>query len=366
MLSEYLSVKNDIGEGAKAFIASDDIVTKGVLSTAGSKMLENFVPPFAASAVDRLLDAGYALLGKAKMSEFGLTLLSDELGAHAAGSALLESDAAFALASDAWGQMRVSAAKAGLFGFKASYGYVSRAGLISNAASLETIGVIARNSAALSEALEIIVLQDDADATSVKGDLSRPANKPKIGVAAGIEDEGTKEAAKILADQGYEIIALNAPDIALAKEICDVISCVEFASMAARYDGVKFGYRADSDELDEMYKNTRAAFGEEAKKRILLGTTYTREKYYEDYAVKAMRLRRVLKESVSAILGSALWLLPAMDSEDLYKYTRLANLCGFPAAVMPLGGGFSAQLMGAHGADAPILGALCMFVGGAA
>ncbi len=169
-----------------------------------------------------------------------------------------------------------------------------------------------------------------------------------------------------MADNCYEIIALNAPDIALAKEICDVISCVEFASMAARYDGVKFGYRADSDELDEMYKKTRAAFGEEAKKRILLGTTYTREKYYEDYAVKAMRLRRVLKDGVSAMLGGCLWLLPAMDGEDLYKYTRLANLYGFPAAVAPVGGGLSAQLMGAHGADASILSALGAFEGGAA
>ncbi len=366
MLSEYLTVKNDIGGGAKAFIASDDIVTKGVLSTAGSKMLENFAPPFAASAVKKLEDAGYALLGKAKMSEFGLTLLSDELGAHAAAKALSESDAAFALASDAWGQLRVSAAKANLFGYKPSYGYVSRAGLISNAASLETIGVIARSCAALKDALDIIVFQDDADATSVKGDLSKPANKPKIGVVAGMEDEGTKKAAKLLADKGYEIIALNAPDIALAKEICEVISCVEFASMAARYDGVKFGYRANADELDDMYEKTRAALGQEAKQRILLGTTYTREKYYEDYAVKAMRLRRLLKESVSALLDGCLWLLPAMDGEDLYKYTRLANLSGFTAAVAPLGEGLNAQLMGAHGADAPILGALCMFVGGAA
>ncbi len=365
MLNDYLTARNASGGGAKPFIASEDIVVKGVWSSAGSKMLGNFIPPFTASVIKKLEDAGYGLLGKAKMSEFGLALLSDELGAHSAAKALSDSGAAFALASDAWGQMRVSAAKAGLFGFKPSYGYVSRAGLISNAASLETIGVIARNSMALREALSVIVFQDDADATSVQGDISLSVNKPKIGVAAGIEDEGTKKAAKLLADKGYDIIAFNAPDIALAKEICEIISCVEFASMAARYDGVKFGYRADSNELDEMYKATRAAFGYEAKRRILLGTTYTREKYYEDYAVKAMRLRRLLKESVSAVLNSGLWLLPAMDSEDLYKYTRLANLSGFPAAVAPVGEGVNAQLMGAHGADGLILGALGALEGGA-
>ncbi len=367
MLSDYLRVNEGAVGGAKSFVASDDIITKGVLSTAGSKMLENFAPPFMASAVQRFLDAGFALFGKAKMSEFGLMLLSDELGAHAAAKALLESDAAFALASDAWGQLRVSAAKANVFGFKPSYGYVSRSGLISNAASLETIGVIARSCAALREALEIIVFQDDADATSVEGSLSEHANKPKIGVVSGIEDEGTKKAAELLKGKGYEITALNAPDIALAKEICDVISCVEFASMAARYDGVKFGYRAASDELNDMYEKTRAeGFGEEAKRRILLGTTYTREKYYEDYAVKAMRLRRKLKESVAAILGLNLWLLPALGAEDIYKHTRIANLCGFPAAFAPLSEGLSAQLMGAHGADAAILGALSALEGGVA
>lgn len=365
MQNDYLRPVDCAGQ--KKFIASDDIVTKGVLSTAGSKMLDNFAPPYTASVVQRLESAGYALCGKAKVSEFAMTSLSDELGAHAAAKALLESDALFALATDAWGQLRISAAKAALFGFKPSYGCVSRAGLISNAASLETIGVIARERNALREALELIVFQDGADATSVQCDMARPDNKPKIGIVQAILDDGVRMAEGLLKEQGYDVVRIAAPDVSLAKEICDVIACVEFASMAARYDGVKFGYRANSDELNDMYEKTRAeGFGDEAKRRILLGTTYTREKYYENYAVKAMRLRRKLKESVAAAFGECgAWLLPTADGDDMYKHTRLANLCGFPAVVVPLGS-LSAQLIGPHGSDASLLGVADAFKGGMA
>lgn len=350
MLKKTMQTLTDAN--GKTFIASDDIVTLGVLSTAGSKMLEGFAPPFDASVVAKLKAAGYSLLGKAKMSEFALMALSDDLGAHAAAKALAESESRFAIASDAWGQNRVSAVKAGMLGFKPSYGFVSRVGLISSVASMETIGVVARDASAALEALKLIAFEDAADATSVAADLSAPAQKPKIGVMPGFDGGEVDAAAKALQAQGYEIVKLPALDISLAKQICDVISCVEFASMSARYDGVKYGYRADMDDLDGMYGRTRAqGFGEAAKLAVLLGTTYMREKYYEDYHVQAMKLRRKLKESMAALFnGCGAWLLRALCDEDIYRYTRLANLSGFPAAAMR-----GVQIMGAHGSDVLVL-----------
>lgn len=365
----------------------DNICTRGQKTTCASKILENFVPAFDAEAVKRLEDAGMIVLGKTNMDEFamGSTTETSAFGVtknpwnieHVPGgssggscAAVAAGEAVLALGSDTGGSIRQPAAYCGVTGLKPTYGRVSRYGLIAYASSLDQIGPVGRNVKDCAALFEVIAGHDAKDSTSAQKDVESWESMTegglkgkKIGIPKEYFAEGTNEEVKKALTDAIELMAENGAEVEyFSLKMVDyvipayyIIACAEASSNLERFDGVKYGYRnMESTELHEMYKKSRAeGFGEEVKRRILLGSFVLSAGYYDAYYLKALKAKALIKkefdqafEKYDCILapaspttapkiGTSLCDPLQMYLSDIY--TVAVNLAGLPAVSLPCG-----------------------------
>ncbi len=365
----------------------DNICTRGIPTTCASRMLEGFVPPYSARAVENLEKAGAVIIGKTNMDEFamGSTTETSAFGVtrnpwnleHVPGgssggscAAVAAREVSFALASDTGGSIRQPSAFCGVTGLKPTYGTVSRYGLVAYGSSLDQIGPVAKDVTDCAAVLEAIASWDPADSTSVKRDsydftgaLKDDAKGLRIGIprdyfGAGLNPE-VKEAvlrvAWVLEEKGAAAEEFDLSLVQYAIPAYYVIACAEASSNLARFDGVKYGYRAaEYAGLHSMYKKTRSeGFGPEVKRRIMLGSFVLSSGYYDAYYRKALQARTLIRQAFdSAFARFDVILAPAAPSaaprlgeslDDPVRmylgdiYTISANLAGLPAITVPCG-----------------------------
>ena len=364
----------------------DVMVTRGVRTTAGSKILDNFVPPYDCTAVARLESAGAVILGKLNCDEFAMGSSTENSayypvhnprnksrvpgGSSGGSAAAVAAEMSVAtLGSDTGGSIRQPASFCGVVGLKPTYGRVSRYGLIAFASSLDHIGPLANTVKDAALMLRTIAGRDPMDATSADlpvpdyvAELETPVKGLRIGVAkeyfgSGLDPEvrATVEAAiQKLADLGCEIVSVSLPHTEYAIPAYYIVATAEASANLARFDGVRYGFRAKSNTLSEMYRKTRdAGFGMEVKRRIMLGTYALSAGYYDAYYLKAQKVRTLLardfdeafkKVDVIAApaaptpafkLGEKVNDPLAMYLADIYTVT--ANLAGIPGISVPCG-----------------------------
>src|SRR6056297_2142399 len=314
----------------------DNISTKGVQTTCGSAMLEGYVPPYDATVVQRLLDAGATIPGKTNMDEFGMGTTTETSafgpvenpaapghvpGGSSGGSAaaVAAGDADLALGSDTGGSIRCPAAFCGVVGIKPTYGLVSRYGLIAYANSLEQIGPLAPTVSEAASLLDVIAGPDDRDGTTRadpgEGSYADAADGSVDGMTIGVPtqlvegvDEGVRETfettLQTLESQGATTTEVDLPSIEQAVEAYYVIAMSEASSNLARYDGVRYGHKSDADgNWNESFAQTRSeGFGEEVKRRILLGTYALSAGYHDKYYAKAQQARDWIKQDFDRVL----------------------------------------------------------------
>ncbi len=309
----------------------DLICTKGIKTTCASKMLENYVPTYNATVYEKLLSEHIVTLGKTNMDEFAMGSSNETSyfghvknpcditrvpGGSSGGSAaaVASNQCAASLGSDTGGSIRQPASFCGVVGLKPTYGRVSRFGLVAFASSLDQIGPITKNVEDAAILLKHISGYDPKDSTSVNistSDYSANIKKEclkglKIGVPKeyfieGINNEVKKaieDTLKNMEQQGAEIIDISLPHTDAAVAVYYIIAPAEASSNLARYDGVKYGFRAEKyEDLIDMYKQTRAeGFGDEVKRRIMLGTYALSSGYYDAYYLKASKVRNLIKK----------------------------------------------------------------------
>ena len=364
--------KNDIAS-KKAIVADDMMLTTDMPTAAGSKMLDGYMSLIEAEAIARAKSAGYELVGKTDVGEFAIDLVGETSynGACAADGALLNptaealksGDAIAALCLDVNGSVRRAAAQNGLVSVKPTYGTVSRYGTVPVACSGEAVSVMAKTVADAKELLCAIVGHDDKDGTSLceelcasvkaEGKLSRVAILTSMNKGIDASVEAKLDAAKsALEKSGAEVVEIENETIAVARAAWNILMSAELCNNVSRYDGVKYGYRAENfSGIDELYTNSRTeAFGELLKKAILFGSdTLSTESYMKVYD-KAFRTRRVIVESFAKIFGEFdAILMPACSTmaytEEAVKanknmsyeenlYTAPASISGLPAVVV--------------------------------
>ena len=303
----------------------DNISTKGIRTTCASRMLSDYVPPYDAFAVERLRLAGAYIIGKTNMDEFAMGSASDtgffgavrnpldtnySAGGSSGGSAAAVAGGAavLALGTDTGGSVRQPASLCGIAGFCPSYGAVSRYGLISFASSLDRIGCMGRSVSDLKLLYNIINVRDSQDVTNFSKKYSAEENADIKGLRIGIVKEFSAASAdsdvtaavdagiKLMELSGAVIKSVSVPSVSLAVKAYYIISSAEAASNLARYDGVRYGHRAENfKDLRDMFVRSRSeGFGEEVKRRIMLGTFVLSEGYAESYYKRAMAVRRQL------------------------------------------------------------------------
>ncbi len=390
--AEEVQRKIDAGEltGPLAGVpiaVKDVMCTKGLLTTCSSKMLGNFVPVYSAEAVLNLEKAGAVIVGKTNMDEFamGSTTETSAFGitknpyntGHVPGgssggsaAAVAAREVTIALGSDTGGSIRQPSSYCGITGMKPTYGTVSRYGLIAYASSLDQIGPMAKDVTDCATLLECIASYDPKDSTSVKRDdydftsaLVDDVKGMRIGIPKDYIGEGLDpevrdailKAADTLKSKGAIVEEFDLDLVKYAIPTYYVIACAEASSNLARFDGVKYGYRAPEFEgLHDMYKKTRSeGFGEEVKRRIMLGSFVLSSGYYDAYYVKALKVKALIKqafdkafEKYDCILGPASpTTAPEIgkslsDPLKMYLsdiYTISVNLAGLPGICLPCG-----------------------------
>jgi aspartyl-tRNA(Asn)/glutamyl-tRNA(Gln) amidotransferase subunit A len=392
-------------------VAIKDVMsTCGVRTTAGSKILDNYIPPYDCTAVARLEAAGAMILGKLNCDEFAMGSSNENSAFHpvhnprdlsrvpggssgGSAAAVAADMAVAALGSDTGGSIRQPASFCGVVGLMPTYGRVSRYGLIAFASSLDHIGPLTKTVKDAAIVLRTIAGRDPMDATSAKvpvpdyvAELGRHVRGLKIGVAkeyfgAGLDEEVRKSveaAIQKLANLGCEIVEVSLPHTEYAIPTYYIVATAEASSNLARFDGVRYGHRAkDARTLSEMYRRTRdQGFGAEVKRRIMLGTYALSAGYYDAYYLKAQKVRTLLTRDfeeafkrVDAIvtptsptaafrLGEKVDDPLAMYLADIYTVT--ADLAGIPGISVPCGETteklpIGLQILGKHFDEATIL-----------
>ncbi len=315
----------------------DIFCTDGVLTSCASKMLYNYLPPYNATCWQKLLDAGCILLGKTNMDEFAMGSSNENSaygaahnpfdidyvtgGSSGGSAAVVAADSApFALGTDTGGSVRQPAHYCGVVGIKPTYGRISRFGIIPFASSLDQAGIFAKTVRDSAIILEAVSGKDKMDSTSADvavGNYRAACDQsvkglkiglPKEFLAEGIEPatlEAIANAAQILRDAGAIVEEISLPHTPYALPAYYVLSSAEASSNLARYDGVRYGYRAEADDLNQMFIKTRTeAFGEEVKRRIMLGTYALSSGYYDAYYNKTLQVRTLIKQDYDQIFAA--------------------------------------------------------------
>ncbi len=367
----------------------DNICTKGVATTASSRILDGFVPPYDATVVSRLERAGAIVIGKTNCDEFAMGS-SNEFsafgparnpwdperipGGSSGGSAVAVAArmAPVALGSDTGGSIRFPASMCGVVGLKPTYGRVSRYGLIAFASSLDQIGPFARTVRDAALVLSVVAGHDPHDSTSagdpvpdfaaaLTGDVTGArVGVPRATLAQGVDEDVVArfdEALTVLRGRGVSLVDIDLPGAPHAIPVYYLVATAEASSNLARYDGVRYGYRAAPDadgDLTAMYERSRAlGFGPEVKRRIMLGTYVLSAGYYDAYYLKAQQVRTLIRrdyetalEHVDAIAmptsPTAAFRIGEKTDDPMQMYlvdifTVGANLAGLPAVSLPCG-----------------------------
>lgn len=365
----------------------DNMCTRGMLTTCSSKMLGNFVPTYTAHAVEKLERAGAVIVGKTNMDEFamGSTTETSAFGAtrnphneeHVPGgssggsaAAVAAGECFYALGSDTGGSIRQPASFCGVVGMKPSYGTVSRYGLIAYGSSLDQIGPLCKDVTDCAVIMETIAGHDEKDSTSLKrGDLDFSSALEddvrglRIGIPRDYFTEGLNAevrqavlaAAETLREKGALVEEFSLGLVEYAVPCYYTIAAAEASSNLERFDGIKYGYRAKEFEgLHQMYKKSRSeGFGEEVKRRIMLGSFVLSSGYYDAYYLKALRVKALIKKAFDeafakydVILGPVAPTTAPRLGESLVDpiqmylgdiYTIAVNLAGLPAVSVPCG-----------------------------
>ena len=388
----------------------DNLCTRGVRTTASSRMLEHYLPPYDATVVSRLERAGAVVVGKTNCDEFAMGSSNENSafgpvrnpwaldripGGTSGGSAAAVAAglAPLALGSDTGGSIRQPASLCGVVGLKPTYGRVSRYGLIAHASSLDQVGPLTRTVYDAALALGVVAGEDAADATSAAetvpdytAALTGDVRGTRIGIPrallAGIDAEVSRAidaALDVLRARGATIVDIELPHAKYATPVYYLVSTAEASSNLARYDGVRYGMRVDAEDVAQMNAATRAAgFGAEVKRRILVGTYVLSHGYYDAYYLQAQKVRRLIAKDFTAafahcdlIMGptspSTAFALGAKSDDPVQMYLNdiftipapLAGLpglsipCGFDGKGLPVG----LQIMGNYFAEAKMLGA---------
>lgn len=365
----------------------DNMCTKGVLTTAASRMLENFVPPYNATVVEKLEENLIPVVGKANLDEFAMGSSNENSafktvrnpwntenvpGGSSGGSAaaVAAGESVIALGSDTGGSIRQPASFCGIVGMKPTYGRVSRYGLIAFASSLDQIGPFGRCVEDVALTLQAISGHDPKDSTSLneavpdytaglKGDI----NGLRIGVISEMLGDGVSpdvkdainNAIRIFESLGAKIEEISIPHTKYAISTYYIIATAEASSNLARFDGVKYGYRSpNTDNLMDMYLKTRSeGFGDEVKRRIMLGTYALSSGYYDAYYKKAQQVRTLIKKDfenafqkvdllLSPVCPVTAFKIGSIVDDPLKMYlmdicTLMVNLTGLPGISIPCG-----------------------------
>ena len=388
----------------------DVLTTRGVRTNAGSKILGNYVPPYDCTAVSRLEAAGAVLLGKTNCDEFAMGSSNENSAWHpvrnprdpsrvpggssgGSAAAVAADMAVAALGSDTGGSIRQPASFCGVVGLMPTYGRVSRYGLVAFASSLDHIGPITKTVKDAAIVLRTIAGHDSMDSTSADlpvpdyvAELEKPVQGLKIGVAKEYLGEGldrevryaVEAAIQKLESLGCKIVEISLPHTKYAIPTYYIVATAEASSNLARFDGVRYGYRArDARTLSEMYRRTRdEGFGAEVKRRIMLGTYALSAGYYDAYYLKAQKVRTLIardfEEAFSKVdaivtptcptaafkLGEKAENPLAMYLADIYTVT--ADLAGIPGISIPCGQTrenlpIGLQILGRHFDEATVL-----------
>ncbi len=367
----------------------DNMCTKGIATTCASKMLADYVPPYDAHVIEQLQEAGYVLLGKLNMDEFAMGSTTENSamgitrnpcdttrvpGGSSGGSAaaVAAGEAAYTLGSDTGGSIRQPAAFCGVVGMKPTYGRVSRYGLVAFASSLDQIGPLTRDVRDNALVLSAIAGHDKRDATSAE----RAVEDYLVGIQNGVDGmriglpeeffgdgisvdvkKAVLAAADTLAGMGASLVRVKMPSLDHALSAYYVISSAEASSNLARFDGVRYGYRAaEFSDMDSLYQNSRSeGFGSEVKRRIMLGTFALSSGYYDAYYKKALQVRSLVRADFDAAFEKCDCILSPVAPTVAYKigektsdplemylgdaYSVPVNIAGLPALSMPCGTG---------------------------
>jgi len=365
----------------------DVACTEGLRTTAGSKILESFVPPYDATMVARLKNAGAVILGKLSMDEFAMGSANENCaygtphnpwaldyvcgGSSGGSAAAVAADECIAsIGSDTGGSIRQPASHCGVVGLKPTYGRVSRYGLIAYASSLDQFGPITKDVRDCAILLQEISGYDERDSTSVNvevpdylGALEKGVKGLKVGIPKEYFEEGVapevdaavRNGIDLLKKAGAEIVEVSLPHTDYGVAAYYIIAPAEASSNLARFDGVRYGHRTDNPEtLLEMYKKSRSeGFGEEVKRRIMIGTYALSSGYYDAYYKKALQVRTLIindfKEAfakcdvmVSPVTPAPAWRIGEKNNDPLSVYltdilTIPANMAGVPGLSLPCG-----------------------------
>jgi aspartyl-tRNA(Asn)/glutamyl-tRNA(Gln) amidotransferase subunit A len=382
------SSKTDLSLAGVPLAIKDNICVKGLQASCGSRILGSYKPPYNATAIEKLSDAGGVIIGKTNCDEFAMGSSNENSafgtvknpwdtsrvpGGSSGGSAaaVAAGIVPVALGSDTGGSVRQPAALSGVIGFKPTYGRVSRYGLVAFGSSLDQIGVFARSAKDAATVLQVIAGRDVHDATTAGVTVPDYASEAernlesgfRIGVSRALLGEGLDDevrqsieaAIETYRELGAEIVDIDLPHAKYAIAVYYIIATAEASSNLARYDGVRYGFRAeDAPALRDMYKRTREeGFGPEVKRRIMLGTYVLSAGYYDAYYLKAQKVRALLRQDFgNAFQRCDLILTPttptpafkfgdkvddplAMYLNDVYTVT--ANLAGVPGISVPCG-----------------------------
>jgi len=368
------------------FAIKDNMCTKGILTTCSSKILSNFIPPYESTVTSRLGMQGYVLIGKTNMDEFAMGSSTENSGFHVtrnpwnperipggssggSAAAVASDECIAALGSDTGGSVRLPAALCGVVGMKPTYGRVSRYGLIAYASSLDQIGPVTKNVRDAATVLNVIAGHDRHDSTSAPipvpdftAVLGRDIKGIKIGIPGEYFIEGmdrevekaVQQALKGLESLGAIPVEVSLPHTGYAVATYYILATSEASSNLARYDGVRYGLRAEGRDLMDMYMHTRSqGFGAEIKRRIMLGTYALSSGYYEAYYRKAQQVRTLIKRDfeeafrqvdiiITPTSPTAAFRIGEKTSDPLQMYlsdifTISVNLAGIPAISVPCG-----------------------------
>ena len=363
----------------------DVIVTKGVRTTCGSRLLERYIPPYDATAVIRLERAGGIIIGKTNCDEFAMGSSNENSafgpvrnpwaadrvsGGSSGGSAaaVAQGTAVVALGSDTGGSVRQPASFCGVVGVTPTYGRVSRYGLVAFASSLDHIGTFGRTVSDAALLLQVIAGRDECDATSAfapvpdyRAQLDSSVNGVKIGLPReyfdGLASETGNLIAKgidVLRGLGCQVTEISLPATKYAVACYYIIATAEASSNLARYDGVRYTNRAEAETLSDMYRSTRGAgFGAECKRRIMLGTYVLSHGYYDAYYLKAQKVRALIADDFRKAFAEVDAIVAPVSPSPAFKigekiddplemylsdiYTITGDLAGIPCMSVPCG-----------------------------
>ncbi len=385
----------------------DNLLLAGELTTAGSKILSNYRAPYTATAVQRLIGAGAIILGKTNMDEFamggsgetsnfGVTKnpldLNKVPGGSSSGSAAAVADGqcVVAIGSDTGGSIRQPAGFCGLVGFKPTYGTISRYGLIAMASSFDQIGPLTNSVEDSSLLTEIMSGQDQYDSTVAKINTrfsvvkkqnikGKKIGLPKEFFSTGVDRQveyAVLSAVDELQRAGAQIQEVSLPNTAYALAVYYILMPAEVSSNLARFDGVRYGYRASASNLEEMYLKTRSqGFGDEVKRRIMLGTYVLSSGYSDEYYKRALKIRNLIVNDFRQVFQTVDYLITPTTPDVAFNlnektadpltmyltdiFTVSANVAGLPAISIPCGKKenlpIGLQIMGPHFSDHDIL-----------